>query len=312
MSWFDDPLGPEGGSPPGQGAGEHLALAWRRIGEIMERDGRRIRRLLRRLGRSHARVQALAARLAIRGHRVHHARRESDAVRRRTPPLRFPWDGHARALPTVGLVAVLAVCVTIDYLVDRNALQVLLLPLRVTQALAMFIAVAQTLAAHTVGHLRRRMAEAADPDALHHERVTMWVLTGLVATTVAGLAVFRGMQGAALLGLVMFAVGAAASAVAATAAYLHANSRLSALRTTGNQLERTGDGASRLGRKLLRAEARRAADACGLQASASATLAKVEAVYALYDVSLNGREPPFVAHLRRLAAGTGLPTTWRL
>jgi hypothetical protein len=210
--YLADPLGGEPAVPsPADEAAQREAHVWQRLAELQHRHRRRLGRQLKEVGDCQAAVRGLGARLVLARRGLAAAVRDNDAVHRRVPTPRFAYDELGRALSTVGLVAILSVCILFDYLVDRSALQVLLLPLRVTQTFALFIAVVQTLSAHTVGTLLRRLKESPDPGGLHHERWAMGLLGALVAGSVVGLAAFRGMNGSALFGLVMLATGAATS-----------------------------------------------------------------------------------------------------
>ena len=309
--YLADPLGGEPAVPsPADEAAQREAHVWQRLAELQHRHRRRLGRQLKEVGDCQAAVRGLGARLVLARRGLAAAVRDNDAVHRRVPTPRFAYDELGRALSTVGLVAILSVCILFDYLVDRSALQVLLLPLRVTQTFALFIAVVQTLAAHTVGTLLRRLKESPDPGGLRHERWAMGLLGALVAGSVVGLAVFRGMNGSALFGLVMLGTGAATSLVATMASYLHASPRVHAVRTTGRGVRRAGNRVARLGRKLFRADARTGVAASSLQATAAAIAAQVEAIYSAQGVRLDGREPPWIGRVRRLAEGEGLPATW--
>jgi hypothetical protein len=309
--YLADPLGGEPALPsPADEAAQREAHVWQRLAELQQRHRRRLGRQLKQLGDRQAAVRALGARLVLARRALATAVRDNDAVHRRAPSPRYAYDELGRALSGLGLVVILSVCVLFDYLVDRSALQVLLLPLRVTQTFALFIAVVQTLSAHTIGTLLRRVKESPDPGALHHERWAMGVLGALVASTVVGLAAFRGMNGSVLFGLVMLGTGAATSVVATTASYLHASPRMHAVRTTGRGVRRSGNRVARLGRKMFRADARTGVAASSLQATAAAIAAQVEAIYSAQGVRLDGREPPWIGRVRRLADGDGLPATW--
>lgn len=283
------------------------AYVWRRLDEIQRRHRRRIARSVRRLARCTADAYALDARLAIQRRALEVAERESNAVVDRPASPRVAYDGHTRALGTTALMLTLSVCIVADYLVDRGALQTLLLPLRMTQALALLIAVVQTLSAHTVGRLLRRQVDSLDPDGLRSERVEMWALVALVTVSVAGLAVVRGTRGSLILAALLFAVGTAAALVSATASYLHASTRVDAIRRASSHVRRAGSALARSRRRQLRAHARQASAMSDLQAAAGSVVAQVEGVYALANVHPGGGEPAWIDVLRRWARGQGLP-----
>lgn len=308
-AFFDDPVPPLPPAPSPEAVDRaHEAFVQQRLVEIHARHRRRINRRALRLGRGTAAVRAQRVGLALRRRSLLVAARENGQVHEQpVPPRSSPFDGHSRALGTVALVAVLAVCVLADYLVDRGSLQVLRLPLRLTQVLALLVAVVQTIAAHAAGRLLRRQSEAVDPGALRHERTKMRLLIGLVATTVAGLAVLRGLQGTVVFGVMILAVGGAAAVVAVTVSYLHASTRLDALAATGRRLRREGRAATRAGRRLVRAQARQAVAASDLRASAATVVAQVDLVYASHRAPIGGGEPPWVAEMRRWARGEDLP-----
>jgi hypothetical protein len=283
------------------------AYVWRRLDEIQRRQRRRVARSVRRLARCTADAHALDARLAIKRRALEVAERESDAVLDRPASPRVAYDGHMRALGTPALVLTLSVCIVADYLVDRGALQTLLLPLRMTQALALLIAVVQTLSAHTVGRLLRRQVDSLDPDGLRSERVGMWALVALVTATVAGLAVVRGARGSLVLAGLLFAVGTVAALVSATASYLHASTRVDAIRRALSHVRRAGTALARSRRRQLRAHTRQASAMSDLQATAGSVVAQVESVYALANVRPGGGEPAWIDLLRRWTRGQGLP-----
>lgn len=308
-SFFDRPVAPEVARPAADElARVRAAHVWRRLAEIQARRRRAVHRRLTVLGKRHADVVTLESRLALR-HRALLAAEEEDRAARSLapPPGVLPHEPHHRALGPVGLAAALGVCVLADYLVDRSTLQVLLLPLRLTQLLALLVAVVQTLAAHTIGRLLRRSREAVDPGVLGPERAITLALAALVAVTVAAMAVLRGMFGTLLLALLMLGVGAAAALVAITASYLHTNVRLDALAATERRLGRRGWLAARTSRRLMRAEARRTVAVGNLRACAADVVAEVEGVYATNRVHLNGREPAWLAQMRRWVDGRDLP-----
>ena len=308
-AFFDRPIAAEVARPAAdEMARTRHAHVWRRLAEIQARHRRTIHRRLTVLGRRQADMVALQSRLALRHRALLAAEEEDRAARSLAPaPGVLPHEPHHRALGPVGLAAALGICIVADYLVDRSTLQVLLLPLRLTQLLALLVAVVQTLAAHTVGRLLRRSREAVDPGALAPERAIVVALAVLLAVTVTGMAVLRGMFGTTLLALVMFGVGSAASLVAVTASYLHANGRLDALGVTERRLRRRGWLAARTGRRLLRADARRTVAAGNLRAAAAGVVAEVEGVYAAHQVHLNGTEPAWVAQMRGWVEGRDLP-----
>ena len=307
-SFFDRPVEPRLVPPsPVEVDRVRRAFVQRRILEIQARHQRRIARRLRTLGRRDADVQALRARLAVHQRSLLVAETEDRAVRAIPPPPRgLAHDAYHRA-SSLGLVVALTICVVADYLVDRGALQVLLLPLRLTQVLALLVAVVQTLAAHTVGRLLRRLSLTLDPDVLAHERTIMRLLAGLVVVTVVGLAALRAVFGTALLGLLMLGTGAAAALVAVTASYLHASLRVDALGATERRIRRRAWLAIRTGRRLLGAVARRTAAVGDLRASASAVAVSVDLVYDDALVHLDGDEPPWIQQMRRWAEGDELP-----
>jgi hypothetical protein len=253
-------------------------------------------------------VHALDTRLSLQQRALENAQRETNAVLDRPASPRIAYDGHMRALGTPALVMTLLLCVVVDYLVDRGALQALLLPLRTTQALALLIAVVQTLSAHTVGRLLRRQVDSLDPDGLRSERLGMWVLIVFVIVTVAGLAAVRGARSSMLLAVLLFAVGTAAAVVAATASYLHASTRVDAVRRAFSHVRRAGSALARSRRRQLRALTRRASAVSDLRATAGSVVAQVESVCALTDVQLDGDEPAWIGLLRRWAQGHGLPS----
>lgn len=308
-SFFERPIDPEVPAPaPEEVARLRHAQVWRRVAELQARHRRTIARRLIVLGRRDAEVRTLRARLALRQRALLAAEQEDRTARMLAPsPGLLPYEPHHRALGHLGLAFVLALCVLADYLVDRSALQVLLLPLRLTQLLALLIATVQTLAAHMIGRLLRRSREVVDPGLLGHERRITVALGAFLAVTVGGVAVLRSYFGTTLLAVVMFGVGASAALVAVTACYLHASVRLDALGVTERRVGRRGWLATRTGRKLLRAEARRAVARGGLRAGAADLVARVDLVYAEHQVHLNGSEPPWVVQLRRWADGRDLP-----
>lgn len=253
-TFFDDPIPPLPPAPAPEAVhGTHEAFVQQRLVEIHDRQRRRINGRALRLGRRTAAVQGLRVRLALHRRSLLVAARENSRVHEQpVPPRGLAFDGHSRALGTVALVVVLAVCVLADYLVDRGSLQVLRLPLRLTQVLALLVAVVQTMSAH--------------------------------------------------------AVGGAAAVVAVTASYLHASTRLDALGATGRRLRREGRAATRVGRRLVRAQARQAVAASDLRATAAAVVAQVDLVYASHRLPVDGGEPPWVVEMRRWARGEDLPT----
>ena len=308
-TFFDDPIPPLPPAPAPEAVhGTHEAFVQQRLVEIHDRQRRRINARALRLGRRTAAVQGLRVRLALHRRSLLVAARENSRVHEQpVPPRGLAFDGHSRALGTVALVVVLAVCVLADYLVDRGSLQVLRLPLRLTQVLALLVAVVQTMSAHAVGRLLRRQSEAVDPGALRHERTKMRVLIVFIAVTVAGLAVLRGLLGTLVFGVMILAVGGAAAVVAVTASYLHASTRLDALGATARRLRREGWAATRVGRRLVRAQARQAVAASDLRATAAAVVAQVDVVYATHSPPDDGGEPPWVVEMRRWARGEDLP-----
>src|SRR4029453_15715820 len=126
---------PRGGAPP------RRAHVWRRLAEIQARHRRAIHRRLTTLGKRHADVVSLQSRLALR-HRALLAAEEEDRAARSLapPPGVLPHEPPHRALGPLGLAVALGLCVVADYLVDRSTLEVLLLPLRLTQLLALLVA----------------------------------------------------------------------------------------------------------------------------------------------------------------------------
>ena len=308
-AFFDRPVAAEVARPAAdEMARTRHAHVWRRLAEIQARHRRAIHRRLTTLGKRHADVVSLQSRLALRHRALLAAEEEDRAARSLAPaPGVLPHEPHHRALGPLGLAVALGLCVVADYLVDRSTLEVLLLPLRLTQLLALLVAVVQTLAAHTIGRLLRRSREAVDPGALAPERRIVVGLCALLAVTVTAMAVLRGMFGTTLLALLMFGVGAAAALVAITASYLHANGRLDALGVTERRLGRRGWRAARTGRRLLRAEARRTVATGNLRAAAAGVVAEVEGVYATHQVHLNGSEPAWVAQMRHWVEGRDLP-----
>jgi len=299
---------PSAGPTPEASAVAGRAYLWRRIDEIQRRNRRRIARSVRRLAMRTADVHALDTRLSLQQRALENAQRETNAVLDRPASPRIAYDGHVRALGTPALVMTLLLCVVVDYLVDRGALQALLLPLRTTQALALLIAVVQTLSAHTVGRLLRRQVDSLDPDGLRSERLGMWVLIVFVIVTVAGLAAVRGARSSMLLAVLLFAVGTAAAVVAAAASYLHASTRVDAVRRAFSHVRRAGSALTRSRRRQLRALTRRASAVSDLRATAGSVVAQVESVYALTDVQLDGDEPAWIGLLRRWTQGHGLPS----
>lgn len=278
-----------------------------RLAEIQASNRRPINRALRRLGRATARYLAADAHMELARRRVNAAETASSEVHRMgRSPRGTGYDSHSRALGSIALAAVLVVCVLVDYLVDRSAMQVLLLPLRITQALALFVAVVQMGAAHTVGRLLRRQKEVLDQGALRHERTKMRLLIGLLTTTVIGMAALRLNAGMPLLGAVMFGVGAAATVTAVTASYLHANTRLDAVVASDRALGRRVRNVSRKGRRLVRAEAEVAVRRNDVANRASTIATAVDLVYAAHGTGIPLAEPAWVGQVRRWAAGHDL------
>ena len=102
-----------------------------RLAEIQVTSRRPINAAMRRLGRSTARYMSLDARMEMARRRVAAAEQANAEVHRTAPsPRGSGYDAHNRALGPIGLAIILTICVIADYLVDRSAMQVLLLPLR--------------------------------------------------------------------------------------------------------------------------------------------------------------------------------------
>ena len=279
-----------------------------RLAEIQATNRRPMNKAVRRLGRATARYMALEARMEMARRRVDAAEQANAEVHRTAPsPRGSGYDAHSRALGLIGLAVILAICVVADYLVDRSAMQVLLLPLRITQALALFVAIVQMGAAHTVGRLLRRQKEVVDEGSLRHERTKMRLLIGFLATTVVGMAALRAVDGSLLLAAVMFGVGASAAVVAVTASYLHANTRMDALAASERALRWRTRATARTGRRLVRAEADLAVRRNDFTTRASTIATAVDLVYTEHRAHLNGSEPAWLGKVRHWAAGHDLP-----
>jgi hypothetical protein len=264
---------------------------------------RELVRLVRRHGRWRGRVCAAQGALDLAFWRLAVAEDANASVRVQPPPVGgLAHDAHSRALGTVPLLLVLGLCAGADYLIDRGALQALLLPLALTQTLALFIAVVQTTASHVAGRLLRRQRETADPGALREERTALRLILGFVALTVVGLAGLRGVFGGWLLVAIMLGVGAASTLVAVAASYLHTNTRLDALRRSERRVRWAGAAVTRRERRLGNALAGAAAARRALQAGAAGIVSRVERACDDLGVEFDP-EPDWIVEARRVARG---------
>jgi hypothetical protein len=280
-----------------------------RLSAIHAASNKKVTATVTALGDAVAEVDAAHARYHVTSHQVRKAIEASTTVRALPPaPGGLPTDSHSRALGRFSMVAILVVCLFGDWLVDRGSLLVFRLAFGFTETLAALIAVVQTLSAHTVGRLLRRLKEAIDPDELSHERKKMVILIGLITTTVIALALVRAALGNLLLAALVLGVGGASALVAVTISYLHANTRLDAIEDTDKKVDKAGNKAADTGRDVRRAEARMVGAVSELEAVAGGVVAKIDLVYQHHGVHpVAGDEPAWIIKLRDWAAGHNLP-----
>lgn len=278
-----------------------------RLAEIQKKQKRPVNRSVLVLGESIAVARAARFELGAAEQDMSMRQLERKTVLELAPPVGgLVYDQHSRALGSVGMWAILAICVVSDYLVDRGSMLVFRLPLALTESIALLIAVLQTMAAHSVGRLLRRHSEAEDPDTLRHEWRKMWLLIGFLAVVVLGVAAVRASLGSFVFALVILGAGAVSAVVATVASYLHASTRRDALEKTTREVRSSGHQVAGRGKDLLTSEAAVIAAVDSLQAAAATGVAKIELVYAANSFTPD-EEPPWVKEWRAWADGRALP-----
>jgi hypothetical protein len=285
-----------------------LAELRRRFDRIEDRHGRRVARRQRAVDRCTAAVDRLRARLGRDRHSLEQARFELRAVRTVSAVLRGPThqSSHRRE-SAVTLATVLAICVAVDAMVARAALDVIDSPLPPHPVLAPAVSVVLTSVA--VGAARRfhDVRDGYHRVSTLDRALTACLVVAIVAPVgVAG--VVLGATGGVGLGPAVAGGGIAAALVAALATYLHESMCVGVPAGTALRLRLGAGRAHRTEHRLRRAHAREHRASGALRAAAAAAVLAVDLVYLDEQLHLAGDEPLWVRRMRRWARGENLPS----
>jgi hypothetical protein len=227
------------------------------LDEIERQLPRRKRRYLGRRDSAHRAKERVAKNArALRAGRENEMRlrgRADAAQRRLDDPGRMTGPDHEveRGLSKSAYFAILLVVGAVSFAIDRGSMLSLLLPLGLTTLVAVFVTVAQLLAAHFAGHTLRREHHSISPavNLGRFERQLARVCFGLGIAVAVTLAAIRTAGSGPLTGVLFGLVAVLAFVVAVFASYMYSHDGVSAL----ERCTRSAARASRLAAQDMKA-----------------------------------------------------------